>query len=453
MMASVPNPRSTAMVDFLSCLRAHMKEGVHMIEEHLQLSTTERSSKTSWKSCEIPVTRPSLDRELLMSVTTPSSNVDDVGHAADIPGKVTDLDDLSPHLNQKNHAVHIQGDDDRAKTVPHVPCDISNSSGDVGFRELLVFGADQDEDMWTPLPVSFGCYEAEPARFESSVATLVREVFDRSDRLEFVDQNKIWFRIDDRLNSPSDRNLWVQENRDTYAHDMKFLNLEGTKHQPAFPGVEVRWRWLAEDDIRRVRKFSRWWFFWKGLTNNTSLKETTYRFATVIKKVQHDADRLDEGHVSGQEIEHVLHDAMGQLRTLDGLVNRLVRHGNHSLRVDQLMQLAGVPYMTFVKFYISARNQAFHEKDDTKRAMELVRCIMESTDYLLTMCNSLEVAVARNDDLPFKVLLVFLNCVTIMGQFLYERYIAPYILNLPEWQVQIEAVYKTVVNATVFNSG
>merc|ERR1711957_138075 len=144
-----------------------------------------------------------------------------------------------------------------------------------------------------------------------------------------------------------------------------------------------------------------------GIKDNTSLKEASFHFSTVVKKVHQDALSLHERLKNNEDEVAILHEAMRQLTCVDSITNCMLHYnarGHRSrLRVDQLMQLAGVPYITYVEFYIGYRNKALQTQDETKKNMELVNLLMRSTDYLLTMCNCLETAIARNDELPFKV--------------------------------------------------
>merc|ERR1712113_1321443 len=103
---------------------------------------------------------------------------------------------------------------------------------------------------------------------------------------------------------------------------------------------------------------------------------------------------------------------MDCLMELDLHVNGTVKSPQGRLPVGELLQTVNAPYLRFVWFYLEKRDKAILEMDPARKIERLNECLIRSSEYFLTVTKCYEQAVYRNDELSFKAILLFLNCIT-----------------------------------------
>jgi len=292
--------------------------------------------------------------------------------------------------------------------------------------------------------------------------------------------------------------LLVEDEFGNSVRDYNCADLEETH----FP-VIIKWQWLRRQDVSQFRWKARARFYWKGLTQNTGLRTTYMRLQSKLRVLRSECDALFDDiidddlekkeairkhvcngiakssrlklarktlnitkskklelmratHLSGTQQLNVIETiadstipegyndveiaaAKDGLRILESLIKREFRSSAGSVTTDQLFQMAGVPFDDFMLIYVRDRDDALEKEDSTERKRELIKALTKGVDGLECMCGYLQEAIDQNDQLLFKIVLMLVNLIGALGQFLYTDYV-----NKPTWRKKIDWIYDIV---------
>ena len=182
-------------------------------------------------------------------------------------------------------------------------------------------------------------------------------------------------------------------------------------------------------------------FYWIGITNNLKLKDayialkgqstilsqrTSAMTANAQRVIKLDNIRKLSGarcSLIEKELEcqvdiwlaqrHLarLEHALAITWTADGLTN------------SALFEMASCPLHQYMSAYIADRDDALERTDLVEKREELVKCTSRGVAGLEVLCSHLEDRIVANDQLLFKFLLMTVNLLTCLGQFLYNDYV------------------------------
>lgn len=134
------------------------------------------------------------------------------------------------------------------------------------------------------------------------------------------------------------------------------------------------------------------------------------------KDDNHDSDDSDDIIVKDDKDDIIIN-----FKILDSLL----------LEYHDLIWNTRAPMDTFLDTYIDKRNRACYIKPRTSYTRESVhdnklKLRMDDLNYMITefevMTDFIKISIDANDDMPFKVFLLFLNMLTVLGEFVWNRY-------------------------------
>lgn len=89
------------------------------------------------------------------------------------------------------------------------------------------------------------------------------------------------------------------------------------------------------------------------------------------------------------------------------------------MKTDVLFQMAGCPFTDAMEIYLRRRDAAFKTKNLRRR--EILKVIISGTDVVDTLCGYLQSRIDANDQLLFKILLVTMNLLTVLGEYVFKN--------------------------------
>merc|ERR1711879_231273 len=91
----------------------------------------------------------------------------------------------------------------------------------------------------------------------------------------------------------------------------------------------------------------------------------------------------------------------------------------------EMLQMASCPLDVYLDNYITARDRALSEKDPAIKRYALMKVATKAAVGFEVLCNDLKLRIHANDELLFKGLLLFVNLLTCLGQYVYNDFINP----------------------------
>ena len=239
--------------------------------------------------------------------------------------------------------------------------------------------------------------------------------------------------------------------------------------------------WITKDKLVSPGYKEKFQYYWTGLTNN---KVHKFRYLTlkaklgilktqIIAMVGELYDRIQEEQYSNKE--HNNEDEVGELRVnirnssqeinCDSSLSTCEYGSNNSddnnsygsddsnnsnnnndndniivnfkildsllLEYHDLIWNTRAPMDTFIDTYIEKRNRACYVKPRTNYRLQSsddnkLKLRMDDFNCMITefevMTDFIKLSIDTNDDMPFKVFLLFLNMLTVLGEFVWNRY-------------------------------
>jgi len=274
-----------------------------------------------------------------------------------------------------------------------------------------------------------------------------------------------------------EKRIRIKNKRDTGIIDI--MNLR----QDEFP-VTVTWAWIQKEDFVAHSWWARLEFYWIGLTDNLRYRSILLRLTSRLKIISQEAralfeEMLDEEDEALDEIDanrtsahehvpehaktaarqrhtvsckvtsgtyHDLSKAEDTLRDLEALLQMaftektgpLTYQSESTVSTDKLFLMAGCPFEKFVEIYIRDRDKAFASRDHRRR--DILKVVLRASDMVDVLCGYLSSKIDQNDQLLFKLALMFVNLVSVMGQLIW----ADYIKQKPLYVRQIDQIFKIV---------
>ena len=247
-------------------------------------------------------------------------------------------------------------------------------------------------------------------------------------------------------------------------------------------GINIKkYDWITKDKLVCPRYKEKFQYYWTGLTNN---KVHKFRYLTlkaklgilktqIIAMVGELYDRIQEEQYSNRE--HNNEDEVGELRVnirnssqeinCDSSLSTCEYGSNNSddnnsdgsddsnnsnnnndndniivnfkildsllLEYHDLIWNTRAPMDTFIDTYIEKRNRACYVKPRTNYTLQSsddnkLKLRMDDFNCMITefevMTDFIKLSIDTNDDMPFKVFLLFLNMLTVLGEFVWNRY-------------------------------
>tara|TARA_B100001741_G_C16524093_1_gene586197 strand:- start:900 stop:1685 length:786 start_codon:yes stop_codon:yes gene_type:complete len=133
----------------------------------------------------------------------------------------------------------------------------------------------------------------------------------------------------------------------------------------------------------------------------------------------HNSDNSDNSDDNNDFL--VNDDIIGNFKILDSLLQEY----------HDLIWNTRAPMDTFLDTYIEKRNRACYVKPHTGYTMKSpkdnkLKLRMDDLNCMITefevMTDFIKMSIDTNDDMPFKVFLLFLNMLTVLGEFVWNRY-------------------------------
>ena len=236
-------------------------------------------------------------------------------------------------------------------------------------------------------------------------------------------------------------------------------------------GINIKkYDWITKDELVCPGYKEKFQYYWTGLTNN---KVHKFRYLTLKAKlgilktqiiamvgdfyamiqeqehseIEHDKkDQVDEVRLivrsSSQEIncdssipkcEYDSDNSDDSINSVDNdniIVNFKILD---SLLIEyhDLIWNTRAPMDTFLDTYMEKRNRACYIKPRTCYKLEApndnkLKLRMDDFNCMITefevMTDFIKMSIDTNDDMPFKVFLLFLNMLTVLGEFVWNRY-------------------------------
>lgn len=216
--------------------------------------------------------------------------------------------------------------------------------------------------------------------------------------------------------------------------------------------LAVHWEWLPKDEVKPLsywtRCINRCWFLYRGIICNESLRASALIIASLtdvnkdrIMVLRNDYKRVEHFNLDEEEkrlrLESLDRKSMRILMSLDSLLNSAFRCETSKgyLRVGELMRMADAPYDTMCQAYIRNRDYVLTVEDEVARRYEMLLLLGRTVAYMKTLTDYTRSAIDRNDELVFRILVLCLNVVILITNFVYDR----------EWKLQIKSLYDVVV--------
>lgn len=261
------------------------------------------------------------------------------------------------------------------------------------------------------------------------------------------------------------QDIWESQIRikDAQGYDIPMKGLDALAADQ-FP-CTIHWQWLGKPDIVKFSYLRAAKFYWLGLTRNYQLKAAYMQFHAKLRVLSQKAQALTVDWIEDsewlkeeqrkiqrnrssrrlvvkQDYESEILLAKDTLRLLEALLLYRFQEGQYvSLRGDEFLQMAGCPLDELAAAYLADRDGALNIKSRDVRRRELVKAVVKGVDGFECLCQSLHQRIVENDNLIFKLLLLIINCLTCIAQFIY----ADHIKEKPLWVKQIDAIHGTVL--------
>jgi len=187
--------------------------------------------------------------------------------------------------------------------------------------------------------------------------------------------------------------------------------------------------WLELRGLAKPSYCGRASFYWEGLTNNTKVRADfmTLRaeLATLDQlSIAMSVDAYEDVVESDQQdTRNTLFDEDIRIdiqRSLNAL--KKLEHLVKEFHVQLLA--ANCPVNSLVKTYTQDRDEVFADvhrlTDGSKIRSKLVRVLVGGISQYEILCDYYRVAIDNNDQLLFKLVLMVINMLTVLGQYIYK---------------------------------
>tara|TARA_B100000963_G_scaffold361894_1_gene400622 strand:+ start:6903 stop:7634 length:732 start_codon:yes stop_codon:yes gene_type:complete len=224
--------------------------------------------------------------------------------------------------------------------------------------------------------------------------------------------------------------------------------------------------WITKDRLVCPGYKEKFQYYWTGLTNNKLHK---FRYLTLkaklgILKTQiiamvgdlyaliQEQQHSETGHNNENEVDELrVNISNNQEINCDSSMPKCECNSNDSnnsdnsddiivnfkildsllLEYHDLIWNTRAPMDTFLDTYMEKRNRACYIKPHTEYTLESpndnkLKLRMDDFNCMITefevMTDFIKMSIDTNDDMPFKVFLLFLNMLTVLGEFVWNRY-------------------------------
>jgi len=215
------------------------------------------------------------------------------------------------------------------------------------------------------------------------------------------------------------------------------------------------WIPLNQDDVQKRSWSGLIRFQWLGLTKNMELREIHMALRKKLYTISHEATALSIGGINKQtqrlattatqlrslrktgvapRMRHSHHfqeqtdddAAIALCRcTLERLESLLLRDwklegrlATHKFRTTELLSMARCPLDGFVEQYIADRDDALEREGDEEMRVELTKAALKGVAGMEILCASLHDRINQNDEMLFKLLLMFVNIFGLIAKYL-----------------------------------
>jgi len=132
--------------------------------------------------------------------------------------------------------------------------------------------------------------------------------------------------------------------------------------------------------------------------------------------------------------------ATDTLRCFEALLyHEFACENGQTMRTDQLLQMSGVPFDTFLSVYMRDRDSALNTTKHCRR--EIVQVCARGIDMLQHLCGYLETRIDANEQLWFRMFMILTQLLSVVVTYTYE-----YLQPPAQWMVQIGTIFEKVSN-------